>query len=189
MSQREEFALGVLSPGSVSPEEGLGPICIRKIIPNDCVLDPAEGFFHSLHEVQGSELGRWRWGGGGDTVTPWGGWRIERCYEVSGMAKPELSASLGSSVGWVWKPKFSVCGRCKPGGRGGVYIFMKGDHSGRGAQRLGLGGPRKKRLRRRQGSRHGRMWRRLAAQSVIAISTARPPVLPGAGRPSEVCSL
>ena len=33
MSQREEFALGVLSPESVSPEEGLGPICIRKIIP------------------------------------------------------------------------------------------------------------------------------------------------------------
>ena len=44
VSQSEEFALGILSPGSVSPEEGLGPICIRKIIPNDCVLDRAEGF-------------------------------------------------------------------------------------------------------------------------------------------------
>lgn len=68
VSQSEEFALGVLSPGSVSPGEGLGLICIRKIIPN-CVLDRAEAFCHSLHEVQGSELGRWRWGGGGDTVT------------------------------------------------------------------------------------------------------------------------
>lgn len=48
VSQSEEFALGLLSPGSVSPEEGLGLICIRKIIPNDCVLEGAEGFCHSL---------------------------------------------------------------------------------------------------------------------------------------------
>lgn len=39
VSQSEEF----MSPGSVSPEEGLGLICIRKIVPNDCVLEGAEG--------------------------------------------------------------------------------------------------------------------------------------------------
>ena len=118
----EEFALGVLSPGSVSPEEGLGLICIRKIVPNDCVLEGAEGFCRGLCEVQGSELEIWR--GPGDLmgrIEP-AGWTWP--CEVGGAGKPELSASLGSSVGWVWRPMFSVWGRCRPWRVEGVFISL-----------------------------------------------------------------